>query len=97
MPAGIIGAERGPAGFLQKPKHQRDGHGRSSEGNDDRGDDHGLGDRVPTETSRCGPPGYGAEYQKHAASQQIECQYLAQRLGIGDEPVQSEAHQHCAT
>ena len=77
---GIVGAERGLAGFLEKPQQQHDSHGGGRESNDDAGDHQCLRHRIAAEPGCRASARNDAEEEEHAGSEKIERQNLAQRL-----------------
>src|SRR5262249_31048802 len=75
---------------------QRDRHGRRRKGDHDARDDHRLRHRIGAEPRRRSPARDDAEEHERAATEQVEAEYLAERLRIHDEAVQPETRRRRA-
>src|SRR5262249_28161678 len=69
-------------------QQQRDRHGGRRKGDHDTRDDHRLRHRIGAEPRRRSPARDDAEEHERAATEQVEAEYLAERLRIHDEAVE---------
>ena len=81
------------AGFGVKAPNERNCDRAGSEGDDDSGNDHRLGNRVKGKTCCRAAPCDNSKNEEDAAADQIEGQQFAQRVGVHNEAIKPETDQ----